>query len=209
MRFLLLVLFSCWGSIATLRAQIVAPVDTGSVRCVIRTSKTEYYFREPIAFDVRLINGSKQPVVLVDGDINCRLWDCFPQPVIRIYRLRGHLLKKLIEENYGSSCLRSWPSAENFALVGPSQYLTLEITREVGVPLLFRSFKFYEQLRPGEYEVRFSYSTVTDVSAIRRLIYDMPKNKQAEILTLINRVPAMNLNSAPIYLTITRAKRRG
>ena len=206
MRFLPLVLFGCWGGSAPLRAQAVAPGDSTRLRCVVRTLKTEYHYREPIAFEVQLINNSKQPVVLVDGHVNSGIWDCFPRPELRVYRLRKGLPKKQLEENAGSSCLKTWASAENFALVGPGQYITLESVREVGVPLLFHAFKFYEQLAPGQYEVTFTYSTVTNENAIRNFIYFQPKQKQAELRALVDRVSALTLNSAPLYLTITRSK---
>lgn len=207
MRFLLFAVLS-WGNVAILRAQVVAPLDS-TVRCVVRTNKTEFYHREPIAFDVRLINYSKQPVVLVDGDINSSIWDCFPRPGFHIYRLRKRFPKKRLEKIPSLSCLKTWASSENFARVGPRQYMTLEVMQEAGVPLLFHSFKLYEHLTPGRYEVVFTYSTVTSASAISNFIHHQPKEKQVALQALVDRVARMNLSSAPIYLTITRAKKRG
>ena len=204
MRFLLLVLFSCWGSTATLRAQVVASSDSAQLRCELRTLKTEFYFREPIAFDVRLINKSKAPVLVVDGDLNSDIWACFPEPRITVYQLRGKRPKKALETITRTSCLKTWANAENFALVGPGQYITLESVREVGIPLLFYAFKFYENLAPGRYEVVCTYSTVSNENVRNTVIGYQPKQQQAELRKLVSRVPTMTINSEPLYLTITR-----
>ena len=70
MRFLVLMCFSSWASVATLRAQAVVPADSSMVRCVVRSLKTTYKYREPIGLDVQLISQAKQPVILVDGEIS-------------------------------------------------------------------------------------------------------------------------------------------
>ncbi|MBO2012802.1 hypothetical protein [Hymenobacter negativus] len=212
MRSLLLVLFGCWGSIATLRAQAVVSMDSSMFRCVVRTSQTDYYYREPIAFDVQLINDFKQPVLIVDGEVSSGMWSYFPEPELQVYRLRKHRPKEKMRLMFRSTCLRFWSMSEaqkGFVLLPPNQTHTLDFARDAGVPSLLCFSKSHERLRPGNYEVRYVYSTLTHKSQIRELIYSLagPDTvKQANIATLLSQLPALNWANTPVFLTIRRSK---
>lgn len=208
MRFLLLLCFAGWGSLATLRAQAVVPADSSMVRCVVRSLKTTYKYREPIGLDVQLISQAKQPVMLVDGEISSEIWEYFTPPELEVCRLgKNGPGDKVIRANRPGD-LSFGVKLENLVVLQPNQLYPLLFTQEPYSWALISSVATNEPLRPGRYMVRFVYSTtVSNNGNLNEMIYQLAGARvktQESLKAIIDQIPVVRAVSVPFYLTITR-----
>ena len=197
--------FSCWASIATLRAQAVATPDTNLLRCVVRILKTTYKYREPIGIDVQLISQAKQPVMLVDGKISSEIWTYFTPPELEVCRIgKNGPEEKMVRSNKPGD-LSFGVKSENLVVIQPNQLYPLLFTQEAHSWALISSVATNEPLRPGRYVVRFVYSTIASNNGnLNEMIYQLAGARvktQESLKVIIDQIPVVRAVSAPFYLT--------
>ena len=207
MRFLLLVLLGCCGSVAKLQAQAISLADTSLVRCVVKSMKATYQYREPMLFDVQLINQTNQPVMLIDGLLNSEVWEDFAELRIEAYPLGKHRTGATLNLEDEPGSVSFGTTRQNFVLIQPNQPHSLLYAQKSGGLLLSSSSIEYQPLKPGDYALRFIYLTATRERRIENNMTSLDrysKPYQDELRSLLDQVPAVRAVSAPVLVTVTR-----
>ncbi|HEX8328655.1 MAG TPA: hypothetical protein VF629_14020 [Hymenobacter sp.] len=180
-------------------AQTTTPGDTARFSCRIRPEKMVYKRGEEIAFTVELLNKSTKPEVVLKHVLG------FDFPTTRFEVLRRGSLGSDKKMKRYRSCFVLPVAVRDFVVVAPGQVFNPFATPFNKGTTITLSEAGYGNLPPGDYTVTFTYACVSNYekkghrSGTGELAID-----QAQLLTLIAQVPALELYSNIAHLNITR-----
>ena len=188
-------------------AQTAVPADTARFSCFIQSVSDIYAPTTAITFTVSVRNNTSRPQLLavaVDGSA-----DGMRCPVIEftVYRVSRHVPRKLIKPDMRLRCGNTdgMAEADFIKLMPGAAFDPCEKSRYANMTRWFP----YSHLKPGEYEVYFTYSTQPTNNIGwhgASNSSDLPPvtEKQRRVQALIAQVPAVRLQSNPAHLSIIR-----
>ena len=188
-------------------AQTVAPTDTARFSCFIQPASNVYMPTTEITFKVSVRNNTSQPQLLavaVDGSADSMR--C-PAVAFTVYRLGRHASQKLVKPDLRIRCGNTDGMVEGdfVRLLPGAAFDPCEKSRYASMSRWFS----YTNLKPGEYEVFFTYSTqpVGNIGwhGAGDLSDEPPATeRQRKVHALIARVPTIQLKSNTVRMSIRR-----
>lgn len=189
------------------RAQTPAPADSNRFSCKIQPLKTTYKRGEQITFLVEIWNNTARPQLLaaaVDGsEVG---WRC-PTVEFNVYQIGPGVAKKPVKQDMYIRCGNTDAmTTEDFVEVQSGQMMNPCAASRYDE--MSNWFKF-QTLRPGTYEVVFTYST-TPAGNIQwqpsadGITSPVPNAREKAVQALIDRIPAVTLRSNAVTLTVIR-----